>query len=145
MAVLDTIVLVGLMLQNPAAGDAQGTPSTSAQPRDPSLDRIRSRLAEPPPFTMPPSTPPFPTRPSVWFWIGPSLVGIIGYLFAYSAATDSQWLIGVAEPSLGEASLAYALPLDYAGAGTAGSLIGYWMSRRWQEHREAAENEKKTS
>ena len=64
MAVLDTIFIVGLILQNPAAGDAQGTPSTSAKPRDPSLDRIRSRLAEPPLITVPPSPSPFPTTPA---------------------------------------------------------------------------------
>jgi len=33
-------------------------------------------------------------------------------------------------------SLARPTPLDYAGAGTVGSLIGYWMSRRWQQHRD---------
>jgi hypothetical protein len=64
VAVLDTIVLVGLMLQNPSAVDAQGTSSTSAGPRDPSLDRIRKRLAERPLITAPPDTPLFTTRPS---------------------------------------------------------------------------------
>jgi len=46
VAVLETIVVVGLMLQSSSAADAQGTLSTSADPRDPSLDRIRARLAE---------------------------------------------------------------------------------------------------
>ena len=62
MAVLDTIVLVGLMLQNPASVGAQGASPTSASPRDPSLDRIRARLAEPPPITPPPTTPLLTTR-----------------------------------------------------------------------------------
>jgi len=75
----------------------------------------------------------FPSRPSIWYWIGPSIVGVIGYLFAYFGAGD-LWRIGIA-PS----SLARPLPLDYAGAGTIGSLLGYWMGRKWQLAREANE------
>jgi hypothetical protein len=52
------------MLQNPAAVDAQGTQPASAGPRDPSLERIRSGLAEPPPLTAPLSTPLSATSPS---------------------------------------------------------------------------------
>jgi hypothetical protein len=52
------------MLQNPSAVEAQGTSSASAGPRDPSLDRIRKRLAERPLITAPPGTPLFTTRPS---------------------------------------------------------------------------------
>jgi hypothetical protein len=53
------MVLVGLMLQNPPAVDGQGpppaptTPPAPAAARDSLLDRIRSRLAEPPPLTVP--------------------------------------------------------------------------------------------
>jgi hypothetical protein len=53
VAVLDIVVLLGLILQNPSAGEPQAKPSTSAEPRDPSLDRIRSRLQEPPAITVP--------------------------------------------------------------------------------------------
>jgi hypothetical protein len=52
------IVLVGLMLQNPSAVDSQGAQSPSpapSAPRDPYLDRIRARLAEPPTVTLPPT------------------------------------------------------------------------------------------
>jgi len=67
VAVLDTIILVGLMLQSPSVVDPQGTPPapstppTLSAPRDPSLDRIRSRLGEPPPITVPPTPSLFST------------------------------------------------------------------------------------
>ena len=34
-------------------------------------------------------------------------------------------------------ALARPLPLDYATAGTAGALMGYWTSRKWQHEHEA--------
>src|SRR5687767_14977719 len=52
------------MLQNPSTVDAQGTSPTSAGPRNPSLDRIRARLAEQPPTSVPMTTPLFKTRPN---------------------------------------------------------------------------------
>jgi hypothetical protein len=81
----------------------------------------------------------FPTRPGLWYWIGPCIIGVIGYLLA-GYGSGNEWQIGIASHSL-----ARPLPLDYAGAGTAGSLIGYWMSRRWQFAREATELEEKAS
>jgi len=72
----------------------------------------------------------FPVRPSLWFWIGPLFVGIVGYAMAQSS--PDGWSIGMtANP------LANPLPLDYASAGPAGAILGYWMSRRWK--REAME------
>jgi hypothetical protein len=72
----------------------------------------------------------FPVQPSVWYWVGPGLVGVIGY--AYASASPGPWLIGVpATP------LASPLPLDYAAAGPAGAIMGYWMSRKWQQARES--------
>lgn len=69
----------------------------------------------------------FPTRPSPWYWCGPLIVAVIGYLLA--ASNSPLWMIGqiggYAPP------LARPAPLDYASAGTVGSLIGYWMSRQW--------------
>lgn len=72
----------------------------------------------------------FPVRPSIWYWIGPGLVAIVGYVFAWFGASD-EWRIGVAA-----GPLARALPLDYLGAGVVGALLGYWTSRKWQHHRE---------
>ena len=72
-----------------------------------------------------------PTRPSAWFWAGPLLVGLIGYISQYIAPGD--WMIGDARGFFG--SLARPLPLDYASLGTAGAILGYWTSRQWQQAR----------
>lgn len=67
----------------------------------------------------------FPNRrAAAWYWLAPFLVGAIGYVFAYTHAAD--WTTGEALGPL--AHLAHALPLDYAGAGVAGALLGYWIS-----------------
>jgi hypothetical protein len=80
----------------------------------------------------------FPARPSMWYWVGPLVVGVVGYLLAFSGSTHT-WPIGVVgskfAPELGR-----PLPLDYVGAGPAGAIIGYWTSRRWQRTREAEAN-----
>jgi hypothetical protein len=76
----------------------------------------------------------FPVSPSAWYWVGPLAVGLIGYGFAYVNA-DGTWTIGQVSGHF--APLGRPLPLDYAGAGTAGSLLGYWTSRRWQYTKEA--------
>jgi hypothetical protein len=74
----------------------------------------------------------YPVRPSTWFWVGPFIVGVIGYLWAWMQPGD--YLIGTPANAL-----ARALPIDYAGVGTAASIIGYWMSRRWHRDRVNAE------
>lgn len=68
-----------------------------------------------------------PTRPSLWFWIGPLIAGFIGYALA-SLGQDSNLNIGI--PSGTFAALARPLPLDYAGGGVAGAILGYWMTRK---------------
>jgi hypothetical protein len=68
----------------------------------------------------------FPARPSVWFWSGAMLVGVIGYLLAASGQ-DSNLAVGVPEGTF--AALARPLPLDYASLGTAGAIFGYWTIR----------------
>lgn len=74
----------------------------------------------------------FPVRPSVWYWIAPLIVGALGYFFEYLSPGD--WRIGLIHQPM-----ARPLPLDYASAGVAGAVLGYWMSRRWQRVREAPE------
>jgi hypothetical protein len=59
-----------------------------------------------------------------WYWVGPLAVGVIGYLFAYFNATS--WTNGA--PLGAFAALARPLPLDYASAGAAGALLGYWAA-----------------
>jgi hypothetical protein len=50
-------------------------------------------------------------RPAAWYWAGPLVVGLAGYLW----------------------------PLDYASLGTAGAIAGYWMRRKSLRDREIAE------
>jgi hypothetical protein len=65
-----------------------------------------------------------PVSPSIFYWLAPMIVAIGGYFSAHGS--PGAWSIGeIQQP------LARALPLDYASAGTIGSVIGYWMSRRW--------------
>jgi len=65
-----------------------------------------------------------PTRPSIWYWIGPLLAGAIGYALA-SLGQDANLEIGL--PTGTFAALARPLPLDYASVGVAGAILGYWM------------------
>lgn len=58
MAILDIVVLLGLMVQNPAAAESRDPQSMPAAPQDPSLDRIRSRLQNPPVVAVPNPEPP---------------------------------------------------------------------------------------
>lgn len=72
----------------------------------------------------------FPVEGSIYFWIGPGIVALVGYV--YAAASPGAWLIGVPANAL-----ASPLPLDYAAAGPAGAIMGYWWSRKWQRTRES--------
>ena len=65
-----------------------------------------------------------PTRPSIWYWIGPLLAGVIGYALA-ALGQDANLTIGL--PNGTFAALARPLPLDYASVGVAGAILGYWM------------------
>ena len=73
----------------------------------------------------------FPARPSIWFWAAPIIVGALGYTLAWFGGPPG---VGGTINGLLPA-LARPLPLDYAGAGVAGALYGYWTSRKWlHEH-----------
>jgi hypothetical protein len=76
-----------------------------------------------------------PARPSAWFLAGPLVVGLVGYLATYaSAAGDAGNPAGWRTANLqgAFAAMARPLPLDYASVGVAGTILGYWMSRRWR-------------
>jgi hypothetical protein len=76
----------------------------------------------------------YPISPSPWLWVGPMVVGVAGYALAYfSIGTGEEWKTGRLAFRL--APLAHALPLDYATAGPAGAILGYWMSRKWHRQR----------
>lgn len=61
-----------------------------------------------------------------WFWLGPLLVGLLGYLGAAAFGTAGSAVTGhLAGPLAG---LARPLPLDYASFGIAGALLGYWVA-----------------
>ena len=59
----------------------------------------------------------------------PAAVGIVGYALAY-------FFPGAYHVGRTSQPLAYPLPLDYAGIGTAASLMGYWASQRWKAEAE---------
>lgn len=71
------------------------------------------------------------TRPSIWYFAGPILVGLIGYIGQYFNATD--WMIGESRGFF--APLARPLPLDYASLGVAGAMLGYWTAQVWHQQR----------
>ena len=61
-----------------------------------------------------------PARPGAWLWTGPVVVGLVGY----AAAALGHPILGT-EWSTGP--LLRASPLDYAGAGAAGAILGRWV------------------
>jgi hypothetical protein len=69
----------------------------------------------------------FPARPSAWFWLGPIVLGIIGYALA-AAGQDGSLAVGL--PSGIFAGLARPLPMDYASVGTASAMLGYWVMHK---------------
>jgi len=69
----------------------------------------------------------FPVRSPIWFWISPMFVGVVGYWIAYFNPTGLP--IGFPQGPLG--GLARAAPLDYAGIGAAGAIMGFWIAHRW--------------
>ncbi len=75
-----------------------------------------------------------PVAPSVWYWVGPAIAGLVGYIYAYFYGYQ---FAAIGEPSGVLASLARATPLDYASVGVVGSLCGYWIGRK--QHRERQE------
>jgi hypothetical protein len=68
-----------------------------------------------------------PVRPSIWYWSGPLIVGLIGYILA-AMGQDANLAIG--SPAGTFAALARPLPIDYASVGPAGSILAYWMLRK---------------
>ena len=74
-----------------------------------------------------------PSRPGIWFWSGPIICGIAGYLWAWMNTSPAQLAIG--EPGGFLAALARPLPLDYASIGVAAALWRYVQSRTHQIRR----------
>jgi len=68
----------------------------------------------------------FEVRTAACYAIAPFCVGVMGYLIGYFI--PGAWQTGrIGQP------LSYPLPLDYAGIGIAGSLLGYWSAHKWKE------------
>jgi small basic protein len=78
-----------------------------------------------------------PLVESIWYWAAPMAVAFISYIVAYfsGGATSTGDLQGWT------AGLVRATPLDYAGMGTAGALLGYWSIRRWTQPDETTDEE----
>jgi hypothetical protein len=69
----------------------------------------------------------FPCRPSIWFWMSPLVVGVLGYALA-AAGQDGS--LATASPQGFFGGLARPLPMDYASLGPAGAIVGYWMMHK---------------
>lgn len=76
-----------------------------------------------------------PARPAAWFVVSPIIASIAAQILA-GLGSDR---VALGEPGGYFAPLARALPLDYASAGVAGALIGYWMRRRKEHEAKVAE------
>jgi small basic protein len=70
-----------------------------------------------------------PMADGIWYWAGPSVLGVIGYLITY-VSSDS---LGTGEPLGLLPALSRTTPLAYVSAGTAGALLAHWCSRRWAQ------------
>ncbi len=70
----------------------------------------------------------FPVDDSLWYLLACPIVAILGYVGC--CISPSGFTIGELDGLF--APLARALPLDFAGAGLCGSILGYWIARRWQ-------------
>ena len=64
-------------------------------------------------------------------------MGVVGYLLAWFNLPPDSLQTGRPHGGILSA-LARPLPLDYAGIGTAASLLGYWMRRKSLREREVA-------
>lgn len=73
------------------------------------------------------------TRPGPWFWAGPILAGLIGYIAA--ALSTPPELLATGEPGGYLAPLARPMPIDWLAAGVPMALVGYVRSRTKQYQR----------
>ena len=71
-----------------------------------------------------------PTRPGAWFWGGPLLCGVVGYVAAWLLTGPQQLAVG--HPGGFLAPLARPLPLDYASIAVPAVLYRYVGSRTAQ-------------
>jgi hypothetical protein len=76
-----------------------------------------------------------PMTRRTWCWAPPMVVAVAGYALAWFDPYGMQ--IGNLQGTF--AALARPLPLDYAGGGTAGAILGCWMGRHWARQRETAQ------
>jgi hypothetical protein len=61
-----------------------------------------------------------------WYWAGPVVVGLVGYV-VNAFGSDARLAVETGRLTGTFAALARPLPLDYAGAGVVGALVGYWV------------------
>jgi hypothetical protein len=76
----------------------------------------------------------FSTGPRSWYWLPPIALAFLAYLVcSFSPPENGLTLANPRNHML--IPLVRPLPLDYASLGTAGAILGHWMSRRWQKDR----------
>ena len=77
-----------------------------------------------------------PTQPSIWYWGGPVLLAMVGYLLQYFGKYEG-WQIGevrVLSPAW-RGRCHWITPAQEV----ASSLYAYWLSRRWHREHESSE------
>jgi hypothetical protein len=79
----------------------------------------------------------YPVDDCLWYFLACPIVALLGYVAGY--VNPSGFPIGQLDGLL--SPLSRGLPLDYAGAGLCGSILGYWIARRWQRPMEDDEAE----
>jgi hypothetical protein len=66
-------------------------------------------------------------RVARWYWVGPILVGLFGYIANALGGTDAKLAAETGRLTGTFAALARPVPLDYASSGLVGMLMGYWI------------------
>jgi hypothetical protein len=79
----------------------------------------------------------YPVDDGLWYLLACPIVAVLGYITGF--ASPSGFNVGQLDGLL--SPLTRALPLDYAGAGLCGSILGYWIARRWQRPMEEDEQD----
>jgi hypothetical protein len=87
----------------------------------------------------------FPARFSLPCWLAPLLLAAVVFLLGTLVPAQQPgpaWLYSMVLDGKGQLPLRGALPVDWFAAGTGGAMLGFWLSGRIHEARQAEKQEK---